>query len=95
MSGHRHLPHLTVPATVDGDIRRRPDGKTHYIRSVLTIGDDGTFRVRPLDGQESHQLSVMAEANALAIVVDGDGVAAGATVSVLAVAPDRLHTGPA
>jgi molybdopterin molybdotransferase len=97
MGGHRHLHHLTVPATVVGDIRRRPDGKTHYIRSVLTIEDDGAWRVRPLDGQQSHQLSVMAEANALAVVADGDGVAAGGTVSVLVVAPDRLHgsTGPA
>jgi molybdopterin molybdotransferase len=97
MGGHRHLYHLTVPATLDSDIRRRPDGKTHYIRSVLTVGDDGTWRVRPLDGQESHQLSVMAEANALTVVADGDGVAAGGTVSVMAVAPDRLHStaGPA
>ena len=97
MGGHRHLHHLTVPATVDGDIRRRPDGKTHYIRSVLTIGDDGLFRARPLDGQESHQLSVMAEANALTVVADGDGVLAGDTVPVLVVAPDRLHdaTSPA
>ena len=94
MGGHRHLHHLTVPATVVDDIRRQRDGKTHYIRSVLTVGDDGAWRVRPLDGQQSHQLSVMAEANALAVVADGDGVASGGTVSVLAVAPDRLH-GPA
>ena len=97
MGGHRHLEHLTVPATVDGEIRRRPDGKTHYIRSVLSVGADGTWRVRPLDGQESHQLSVMAESNALAVVTDGEGVAGGGTVPVLAVAPDRLHDsiGPA
>jgi len=97
MGGHRHLHHLMVPATVEDDIRRRADGKTHYMRSVLTIGDDGAFRVRPLDGQESHQLSVMAGANALAVVDDGDGVTAGATIPVLAVAPDRLYgsTGPA
>ena len=94
---HRHLHHLTVPATAERDITRRPDGKTHYIRSVLTVGDDGVWRVRPLDGQESHQLSVMSEANALAVVGDGDGVAAGGTVPVLASAPDRLSssTGPA
>jgi molybdopterin molybdotransferase len=91
MGGHRHLHHLTVPATVDGDIRRRPDGKTHYIRSVLTVGVDGAWRVRPLDGQQSHQLAVMAEANALAVVADGDGVATGDTVPVMVVAPDRLH----
>ena len=94
MGGHRQLHHLTVPATVDGAIRRQPDGKTHYIRSVLTVSDDGAWRVRPLDGQESHQLSVMAEANALAMVEDGDGVAAGGTVAVLAIAPDRLHSSP-
>jgi molybdopterin molybdotransferase len=91
MGGHSDLYRLTVPATADGDLLRRPDGKTHFVRSVLSVDATGGWRVRPLDGQGSHQLSTMAEANALAMVIDGDGVASGGTVPVLVVAPDRLH----
>jgi molybdopterin biosynthesis enzyme len=34
-------------------------------------------------GQDSHQLLAMAQANALAVLPDGQGVAAGGTVAIL------------
>lgn len=90
MCGHTELDRITVPATADAPYRRRPDGKTHFVRSVVALDATGRWWVHPLEGQESHQLSTMAEANALAVVADGDGVAAGDSVSVLVVAPERL-----
>lgn len=64
-------------------LRRRPDGKTHFVRVVASVGDDGRYRVVSSGGQASNLLRAMALANALAIVPDGDGVDAGADVDVL------------
>ena len=94
MAGHSVLERLTVPATVVRPLRRRPDGKTHFVRSVLSLDGTGAWWVRPLVGQESHQLSVMAAANALVELPDGEGVDAGATVAVMVVAPERLEIVP-
>ena len=90
MGGHSLIDHVTVPATADAPYRRGPDGKTHFVRSVVTLDRAGRWRVRPLDGQGSHQLSAMAESNALAVVTDGPGVEPGDTVPVLVVAPERV-----
>ena len=94
MAGHPVLHRLTVPATLAGPLHRRPDGKTHFVRSVLSLDDSGAWWVRPLVGQESHQLSVMAGSNALVELSDGGGVSQGGTVRVLVIAPDRLQVVP-
>ena len=94
MAGHASLDRLTVPAESLAPLRRTPDGKTHFVRGVLTLDPAGAWKVRPLVGQESHQLSVMAAANALVIVPDGEGLDEGATVRVLVLAPDRLAVVP-
>ncbi|MBV8234335.1 MAG: molybdopterin molybdotransferase MoeA [Acidimicrobiia bacterium] len=85
MGGHRRLFRPQVRATVVEPIRRRPDGKLHLVRVVAVAGEDpsGDWRVRPVDGQGSHQLAAAAAANALALVPDGEGAAAGSSVSVL------------
>jgi molybdenum cofactor synthesis domain-containing protein len=73
-----------VTAVADEDLRRRPDGKTHYARVVARYDDEaGRWRVRSAGGQGSHQLLAMATANALAVLPDGDGVYDGAPVTVM------------
>ncbi len=67
----------------DEALPRRPDGKLHLDRVVATHGPDGRLHVRRSGGQGSHLLRAMALANALALVPDGDGVAAGGTVDVM------------
>ena len=52
-------------------------------RSVKADNVDGRYVVRSAGGQGSHQLAVMAAADALVVLPDGDGVEAGAEVSVL------------
>jgi len=91
MAGHSVLDRLTVPATVTAPLPRRSDGKVHFVRSVLSLDDSGAWSVRPLVGQESHQLSVMADANALIELPDGDGCSGGDVVRVKVIAPDRLE----
>jgi molybdopterin molybdotransferase len=85
MMGYRDaaLDRSRVTAVADEPIPRRRDGKLHFARVVADAGDDGRFHVRSSGGQESHQLRAMAMANALALVPDGDGIAAGGDVDVL------------
>jgi molybdopterin molybdotransferase len=76
MSGHSvlHRPRLSG---VSGQAwTRGPDGKTHFVRTRIDAGD-GTFRVISAGGQGSHQLTAMAGADALAVLPDGPGAAAG------------------
>ena len=83
MAGHVDLDRRHVRAVAPDGVRRRPDGKIHFVRVVASQGDDGTWSVRSAGGQGSHQLSAMAAANALAVVPDGDGVAPGDDVRVI------------
>jgi molybdopterin biosynthesis enzyme len=66
---------------VDG-LPRRPDGKVHFLRSVATVEDE-RWVVRSSGGQQSHMLSVLGRANALAIVPDGTGIEPGGRVEVM------------
>ena len=83
MMGHTVLDRPRVTALAEEDLRRRPDGKLHLVRVVATSGEDGRWHVRSAGGQASHLLHAMARANALALLPDGDGVAAGDSVETL------------
>jgi molybdenum cofactor synthesis domain-containing protein len=80
MMGHRDPLRPEVPAVADEPLRRRPDGKLHFVRVVAELADDGRTHVRASGRQGSHLLAAMARANALALLPDGEGVAAGDTV---------------
>jgi len=85
MAGHPpsrwHRPaHAAVAAEA---LARRPDGKLHLARVVGERGADGVLRVRSAGAQGSHHLTAMARAHGLALLPDGDGVAAGDPVRVL------------
>ncbi len=84
MMGHTGSGRARLLAVADEPIRRRPDGKTHYARVHGAFGPDGRYHVRPVSGQGSHQLAATAAATALAVVPDGDGVAADGPVDVIA-----------
>ena len=88
LAGHSderlHLPRLQ--AVAGEPLGRRPDGKTHFVRVVAGVGEGGVLRVRSSGGQGSHQLGAMARADGLAVLPDGDGVAAGEPVEVMLLA---------
>ncbi len=94
IGGHRRLERVAVPAIAESDLRRRPDGKTHFVRAIVSLDEDGAWRVRPMVGQDSHQLRAMADANGLAVLPDGTGVIAGDRVEVLLTDPERLSADP-
>jgi molybdopterin molybdotransferase len=93
MAGHRFLHRVAVPAVTDVGLPRTSDGKIHFVRATARLDNDGRWRLRPMVGQDSHQLLAMAEANALAVLPDGEGVAAGGTVAVLLTGPEGFAPG--
>jgi molybdopterin molybdotransferase len=85
MAGHpegrwHRAPVAAVAAEAMG---RRPDGKLHLARVVGERDGDGVLHVRSAGGQGSHQLTAMARAHGLALLPDGEGIAAGDPVKVL------------
>lgn len=72
-----------VEAIAKSPFTRRPDGKVHFDRAIVRVGDDGRYRCVRSGFQASNVLSGMANANALAILADGDGVAEGGAVRVM------------
>jgi molybdenum cofactor synthesis domain-containing protein len=83
MAGRATIDRPTLPAVVDEDLRRRPDGKVHYVRVRGSFCGDGRYHVRSVGGQGSHQLAATAHAQALAVLPDGDGVPAGGEVTAI------------
>jgi molybdopterin molybdotransferase len=81
--GHRDIDRPIVLAVADDGLGRRSDAKVHFARVVAAHGADGRVHVRSAGGQGSHQLGAMAAANALAVLPDGDGIAAGGDVEVM------------
>jgi molybdenum cofactor synthesis domain-containing protein len=90
MAGHRHLDRPRLTAIADQDLPRRPGPKLHLVRATVKTASDGTLRVRPAAGQQSHQLHAMATANALALLPDGHGAQAGDPVDVLLLDPSSI-----
>ncbi|MBW8825958.1 MAG: molybdopterin molybdotransferase MoeA [Acidobacteria bacterium] len=86
MAGHHELHRAEVPALAAHDLRRARDGRIHFNRVVASLAVDGTWTVRSAGGQGSHQLAGLANANALAVLPDGEGVPAGGTVRTMLLA---------
>ena len=83
MMGHTcDLLRPTVRAVLDAPIKRKQDGKVHYVRVFGGFESDGRLHVRDTGPQGSHQLAATALANGLAYVPDSMGIEAGAEVDV-------------
>ncbi|MGI8792232.1 MAG: molybdopterin molybdotransferase MoeA [Acidimicrobiales bacterium] len=84
MMGHRQPHRPLITGVADAALRRGPDGKTHFARVHANYDDtSGRWRVRESGGQASNLLRAMAQANALAVLADGDGVSEGDPVGLL------------
>ena len=95
MAGFERLERPSVLAVADEPMARQPDGKLHLVRVTAGIGDDGLVHVRSAGGQQSYQLRSMARANALALLPDGCGVAAGGRVRAMLLDAGELAALPA
>ncbi len=83
LMGHGVPVEPPLTSVVAESLRRRPDGKTHFVRVMVEPGADGRLRVRSAGGQGSHQLWAMANAQGLAVLPDGPGVESGDEVGVI------------
>ncbi len=83
MMGHATIDRPQVLAIADGELSRRPDGKTHYVRVCAAFADDGRVHIDSVASQGSHQLAATSMANAIAVVADGHGIARGETVPTI------------
>ena len=84
MMGHPDPFPPEVRAISDADFGKpHADGRTGYLRVSAEFFPDGRLHVRPVAGQDSHQLSASAGANALARVPPGSLPVAGDEVDVL------------
>lgn len=90
MAGYQVLERPRLLAVAETDLPRQPGDKLHLLRVTARIGSDGSMRVRPSGGQDSHMLWAMAQANALALLPDSGGVLAGEHVEVLLLDAGRL-----
>ncbi len=90
MAGHSDLDRSVVAARAGEDLTRRPDGKTHFQRVLLGVGEDGGVIATGSGPQESHVLQAMARAEGLAVLPDGEGARAGETVAVMVLDPEGL-----
>lgn len=82
MAGYPDPNPPSVVATAADGIKRRSDGKTHYVRVALRPGAGG-LTAHVTGAQGSHQLAASAGADGLAVLADGEGVAAGEVVEVI------------
>ena len=90
LGGYRSLHRPVVRARALHGLDRQRDGKLHLLRARVTLDNNGTWRVGTTEGQESHQLRSMAEANALILLPDGMGAAQNDEVRVLLLDADGL-----
>ena len=83
MMGHtEHLMRPAIHAVLDSPLKRKQDGKIHFMRVFGEFAEDGRLHVRDSGPQGSHQLASTAMANGLAQVPDGSGLQAGDSVAV-------------
>jgi molybdenum cofactor synthesis domain-containing protein len=81
--GHtENLMRPAIRAVLDSPLKRKQDGKIHFMRVFGEFAEDGRLHVRDSGPQGSHQLASTAMANGLAYVPDGNGLQAGEHVSV-------------
>ncbi len=85
LAGRADLDLPQVTATAGPGLTRRPDGRTAFVR-VRCAWSDGHLVANPVSGQGSHQLASAADATALAVLPDGDGVAEGSPLTVVLLA---------
>ena len=89
-AGHPFRFRPEVTARAEHAFARKPDGKLHLDRVRVMRTDDGLVAGRTGD-QASNVLSATAAANGLALIPDGDGVAAGEQLRVMLLDAEPDH----
>ncbi|MHB8378350.1 MAG: molybdopterin molybdotransferase MoeA [Acidimicrobiales bacterium] len=91
LAGFKELDRPTVSSVLDCPLPRRRDGKLHLVHVVARVKDDGRVHIERAARQASHLLSAITEANAIAMVPDGDGLDAGQMVPTIILDANQLN----
>jgi UTP--glucose-1-phosphate uridylyltransferase/molybdopterin molybdotransferase len=76
---------------LDCPLPRRRDGKLNLVHVVAGFDTDGRLHVKRVSRLGSHLLNAIADANAIAIVPDGDGLDVGENVTAMIIDTERLN----
>jgi molybdopterin molybdotransferase len=94
LAGHQTLLRPVFDAVLDCAVARQRDEKLYLVHVVVRYLDDGRLHVLNSSRHGSHLLSAVADANALALVPDGDGLDVGDTVRVMVLDGAQLGADP-
>jgi molybdopterin biosynthesis enzyme len=83
LAGHQTLQRPLFDAVLDCAMARQRDEKLYLVHVVVRYLEDRQLHVLSSSRHGSHLLSAVAEANALALVPDGDGLDIGDVVQVM------------
>ena len=90
LAGHVDLDRPRVFARCNKNIFRKRDGSVHVIQMRVGVDSDGALWASPLVGLHSHALRAMTEANAFALLPDGEGARVDELVEVVLLGTDNL-----
>jgi len=91
LAGHAELDRPTTSMILDCPLPRRRDGKLNLVHVIVQMEGDGRFHVKSVSRLGSHLLHAIADANAIALVPDGEGLDTGQDVSVMIIDTERLN----
>jgi molybdenum cofactor synthesis domain-containing protein len=91
LAGFQELDRPTILMVLGCPMPRRRDGKLHLVHVVGAIHDDGRLHIERVARQGSHLLNAITEANALAIVPDGEGLDVGQMVPTMILDANQLN----
>jgi molybdopterin molybdotransferase len=91
LAGHSALDRPTASMILDCPLPRRRDGKLNLVHVNAAFDGDGRLHVKSVSRLGSHLLHAIADANAIAMVPDGDGLDAGDEVATMIIDTERLN----
>ena len=91
LAGFQELDRPTILMVLECAMPRRRDGKLHLVHVVSAIHGDGRLHIERVARQGSHLLNAITEANALAIVPDGEGLDAGQMVPAMILDTNQIN----
>lgn len=83
LAGQQVLERPTLNMVLDCPLERSRDSKLHLVHVVSRLHSDGQWHIESAARHGSHLLNAVANANAIAMVPDGDGFKVGQTVRAL------------
>ncbi|HUZ40571.1 MAG TPA: gephyrin-like molybdotransferase Glp [Acidimicrobiales bacterium] len=91
LAGHTELDRPTASTVLNCPLPRRRDGKLNLVHVNVGFENDGRLHVKSVSRLGSHLLHAIADANAIAMVPDGDGLSTGQEVAAMIIDTERLN----